>query len=495
MENPMERSQTVAGQTTTTKKPDLVISQKGKTKFIIGAIVGAFLFLMPIPVGDGVFNIPLGVAISWLNGVMHVGDTDIRVWLAYSFIIISFLLTIVGYIFKPKFIMNNEALKEVSLTSPLYAVTRLIAFVVMTMNLFSLSFGSFDAEGNPANFLGRLSYFITHPWDGGGLMVFELITGLTTIFLLLAFCIPLLTEFGLMEFIGVLIKKFVNKLFTLPGRASVDLAASWFGSSAVSVMLTRTQHEKGYYTGREAATISANFAFVSLPFSLVIAQTVGVESHFALWYLMVSVVCIILGIITPRIWPLRNLPDNYVLGVEKAIDEEVEEGQSRFKKALFLASERAAITKPSHIIKGGLSGWMGAFFDLFPVIVAWGTVALILHGMTPFIDLLSRPMGMFLELLQVPGGAEYAPITVIGFIDMFLPAIFLGSETYFNTRFILSALSIVQIIYMAETGVLILKSKMPLGLGKLFIVFIMRTILALPLIVLLTHIFTMIGLL
>ena len=450
-------------------------NSNGKIKFIIGAIIGAVLFLAPIPTGDGVFNIPLGIGISWLNGILNFGEAnteDIRLWLAYAFIIISFLGTVVAYVAKPKFIMENENLKEVFLTSPLYFATRIIAFAIMTMVIFD--FG-------PAAVIDR--------WDGGGLMVFDLITGLTTIFLLLAFAIPILTDFGLMEFIGILIKKFVNVLFRLPGRAAVDLAASWFGSSAVAVIITSRQHEKGYYTGREAATICTNFAFVSLPFSLVIAGTVGVESHFALWYLIVCITCILLGIITSRIWPLSSLPETYPEGVEKQLDEEVEEGGSRFAKAVESASERAAKTTVNDVLSGGFNGWLTAFMDLFPVIVAWGTIAIVINAVTPIFEWISWPMGQFLNLLRVPGGAEYATITIVGFIDMFLPAIMLGSDTYFETRFILGALSIVQVIYMAETGVLILKSKMPVGLGKLIIVFLIRTIIGLPIIIALTHLF------
>lgn len=452
------------------KNSEIQVSSTGKFKFVMGALIGAALFLAPVPAGNGTFNIPLGIAIDWLNGALNNGYVDVRVWLAYSFIILSFIGTVVAYAAKPKFIMDNPKLKDVLLTSPLYAVTRLVALVIMTMVIFD--FG-------PAAVIDR--------WDGGGLMVFDLITGLTTIFLILAFAIPLLTDFGLMEFIGVLIKKFVNKLFLLPGRASVDLAASWFGSSAVSVMITADQHEKGYYTGKEAATICANFAFVSLPFSLVIANTVGVEAYFAAWYAIICLVCIILGIITPRMWPLKNLSNAYMEGVGKQIDEEVEEGGSRLKKAVALASVRADRATVKEFLAGGLNGWFTAFFDLFPVIVAWGTIALVVHAVTPIFDWVSLPFGWLLEALNVPGGMEYAATTVVGFIDMFLPALLLGSETYFETRFILGALSIVQIVYMAETGVLILKSKMPIGLGKLIIIFLMRTIIGLPLIWALSH--------
>ena len=469
------------------------VSKKGKIKFIIGALLGAFLFLAPIPTGAGTFNIPLGLVIDWLNvEVLNAGEglSDIRIWLAYSFIIVSFVATVVAYVFKPAFIMNNPKLKEVLLTSPLYAVTRLIAFIVMTMVIFDVTGGPvvWWMEGTPT-----FAQVIIDPWDGGGLMVFELISGLTTIFLVLAFAIPILTDFGLMEFIGVLIKRFVNKLFKLPGRASVDLAASWFGSSAVSVIITRDQHEKGFYTGREAATICANFAFVSLPFSLVVASHMGLESHFALWYLMICIVCVILGVITPRLWPLKSLPDTYAEGVEKAIDEDLEGNETRFQKATRLASERAEKTTASDVVVGGLNAWLTSFLDLFPVVVGWGTVALVLNNITPVLEIISLPMGLLLELFNVPGGADWAHITLIGFIDMFLPAVFLGTSAPFETRFILGALSIVQIIYMAETGVLILKSKMPLGFGKLVVIFLIRTLLGLPIIVGLTWIITQLG--
>jgi len=208
---------------------------------------------------------------------------------------------------------------------------------------------------------------------------------------------------------------------------------------------------------------------------------------------MICIVCIILGIITPRMWPLKEIEDTYLPEVGKQIDEEVEAGGSRFKKAVELASARAEKTTFMDVLKGGFSGWLTAFLDLFPVIMAWGTLALVINAIIPIFDWIAWPFGILLDLFSIPGGADYAAITVVGFIDMFLPAVFLGTSAPFETRFILGALSIVQIIYMAETGILILKSKIPLGFGKIFIVFIMRTVLALPLIAWLTYILTSLG--
>jgi len=438
-------------------------------KFIIGSAVGLFLFLAPIPTEDG-FNIPLGFAIDWLGDFLVVGNFNIATLLAYIFITVSLVGTLVAYIFKPGFIMNNEKLKGMFITHPVYFVCRALAFIFATMVYFN-----FGPD------------FIINA-DVGGLMLDVLITGLVSIFLILAFLIPVLTDFGLMEFIGMLIKKVLRFLFTLPGRASIDLAASWFGSSAVSVIITKDQHERGFYTGREAAAIAVNFSFVSLPFSFVVARTMGIEGHFLFWYLIICITCVILAVITPRIWPLRKLPNTYMDGVGKQIDEDDLKGMTRFQKAVHDGSERAGQTTVGTVVKGGLKCYLDVFMDLFPVIMALGTIGLLVAA-TPVFDWISAPMGWFLDLLRVDGGSQYAAATLIGFADMFLPAIILGTEASLEARFIIGALSIVQIIYMAETGILILKSEMPLGFGKLLALFFIRTLIGLPIIVLLTRLF------
>jgi nucleoside recognition membrane protein YjiH len=313
-------------------------------------------------------------------------------------------------------------------------------------------------------------------------------SNLMSIFIILGLAIPLLTDFGIMEFLGTLIRKAVRFLFTLPGRSSIDLLGSWFSSSAASVLITRNQHEKGFYTGREAAAICVNFTLVSLPFTFVVASTAGLVEHFLVFYLVITVTTLLLAVIFPRIWPLRGIKDEYLPDVGKQIDEEVPKDVSMFSWATKLASKRASETGPADVVKSGLSNWLNIFMDLIPVILAWGTIALVVNEMTPVFEIISWPFGQFLSLLGVEQAMTYAPATVVGFVDMFIPAIMLGaSDTVpFQTAFIIGALSIVQIIYLAETGILILKSRIPLHIGHLAILFVMRTIIAIPILVGLT---------
>ncbi|MCL1935014.1 MAG: YjiH family protein [Defluviitaleaceae bacterium] len=453
------------------------LKQQDILKFVIVSLVGIFLFMIPIRNAEGTYNIPLGHVITWLNSIFArisfgeyaLGNLSFHYLLAFLAIFISFIFTILAYTLKPKFILENDFLKEIFLTSPVYIISRFIAFVIVIMI-----------------FTGRGPDFIINAFTGD--VMIGLTAGLMTVFLILGPAMPIITDFGLMEFTGVLIKKVVRKLFTLPGRSSIDLMAAWFGSSAVSIIITKLQHEKGFYTGREAAVIAVNFSFVSLPFTFVIANTLGLSAHFGLFYLIMCITCIILAFIMPRIWPLSKLKDDYLENVGKQIDEDVPKNTSPFSHALVLASNRASKTSFSYVIEQGLKNYVNIFMDLIPIILAWGTLAIILVEFTPVFDIISFPMGWFLNILGVEGAFEFAPSTIVGFIDMYIPAVLLSSAPI-RTQFIIGILSIVQIIYLAETGALILKSKIPLNIIQLFIVFLLRTIIGLPIIVLLTNLF------
>lgn len=110
----------------------------------------------------------------------------------------------------------------------------------------------------------------------GVVVLYDLVSVLMVWFLFASLFMPLLLEFGLMDFIGAMVRKVMNPLFQLPGRSSVDAMASWMGSGTVGVLLTTQQYEQGYYTKKEASIIATNFSIASIAFSLVIARFLSI---------------------------------------------------------------------------------------------------------------------------------------------------------------------------------------------------------------------------
>ena len=97
-------------------------------------------------------------------------------------------------------------------------------------------------------------------------------------------------------------------------------------------------------------------------------------------------------------------------------------------------------------------------------------------------------MGLYLQLFGVEEAFTVAPATLIGFADMFIPALLITGIQSVKTKFIIGVLSLVQIIYLTEVGAIIIKSEIPLNFWKLLLIFMERTLIAIPIIILFANV-------
>lgn len=429
-------------------------------KFILGSGFGVLMFLVPIPQGDS-FTTLLDYLKSFVKNLFG-GSLP---YILTAIMVIASVMSLYDYFCKPNWIRSNHYLKKAFSTTPFYLASKVIGAIVCVMVVLNCG-----------------PEFITSI-DTGATIV-DLCCTLLCIVVSFSFILPFLTDCGIMEFLGVITRPVVQPLFGVPGRASVDLIASWFGASNAAVILTREQYMKGFYTKKEAGYIMTNFSLVSIPFCLLIANTVGISHVFPAMYLCVCVVGIILAVIIRRLPPISTMPDTYQENAGKQINEVVPEDVNMMEYAVEISCKRASELTLKNIVASGMEVVVGMFFDLIPIVVAWGTVALVIATYTPVFNWLSYPMGLFLDILGVEEAFAVAPATLIGFTDMFIPALLVGGIQSVKTKFIIAALSLVQIIYLTEVGAIVIKSEVPLNLVKLFIIFLERTIIAIPLIVL-----------
>ena len=139
------------------------------------------------------------------------------------------------------------------------------------------------------------------------------------------------------------------------------------------------------------------------------------------------------------------------------------------------------------IARDGAKNAAEMVFCVLPVVMAIGTLALVVAENTPLFSLLGKPFVPLLELLQIPEAVKASETLVVGFADMFIPSIMAASIDSEMTRFVIAAVSITQLIYLSEVGALILGSKIPVNIIEMFIIFILRTLITLPVIALVAH--------
>jgi nucleoside recognition membrane protein YjiH len=100
---------------------------------------------------------------------------------------------------------------------------------------------------------------------------------------------------------------------------------------------------------------------------------------------------------------------------------------------------------------------------------------------------LSYPLIPLLELMRLPEAAAAAPALLVGFAEMFLPAVLASNIESELTKFVVITVSISQLIYMSEVGVLIMKTRIPLNFVRLVQIFLIRTAITLPVATIAAH--------
>ncbi|PWS56034.1 MULTISPECIES: YjiH family protein [unclassified Pseudoalteromonas] len=435
--------------------------------FLIPSLIGVFLFMTPVPSGE-IMTIPIAV----MAKAIQASFSDIALGLIATIICITGVMSLVFSVFKPKSLTKFRLLNHLFNVSWIWLVTRLFGMAFVLLTYFQVGPHAITSENT------------------GLLVLKDLLPVLFSVFILAGLLLPLLLNFGLLELVGTLLTKVMRPLFGVPGRSAVNCVASWLGDGSVGILMTARQYEDKYYTQREAAIIGTTFSAVSITFCLVVIGQVKLEYLFAPFYLTVCLAGVVAAIIVPRLPPLRFKKDVLIDGEQPDGNAElVPEGKTLFKHSLDVAltkAEKAPGLKGT--IEEGLHNAFDMVFAVLPVVMAVGTFALIIAEYTPIFQYLGMPFIPFLELLQIPEAEMAAQTIMVGFADMFIPSILAaGSIESDVTRFIIAAMSVTQLIYMSEVGALLLGSKIPVNIFELFIIFILRTLVTLPVIALMAH--------
>ncbi len=434
-------------------------------RFIVPSLIGVLLFMTPLNY-QGMLTIPIAIAAQWLQQLL----ADALPAMVMVIVLFSACVTLLQRLFKVQFIHRNDFLKSLFEVSSIVLLIRMLAAVFIILTFFTL--------GPKA----------IHSADTGALILHGLLPILFSIFIFAGLLLPLLLNFGLLELLGTLLTRVMRPLFNLPGRSAVDCITSWLGDGSIAVLLTSKQYELRFYTQREAAVIGTTFSAVSITFSLVVISQAGLAHLFLPFYLTVCAAGIVAALIVPKLPPLCWKADRYIDNSEQSASELIPAGHSVFSWAIAQALHKSA-NSPSftETFSDALKNVLEMLLTVIPVVMATGTTALLIAQYTPVFEYLGYPFTPILQWLGIAEAAAASKTLMVGFVDMFIPSIMAAAIESDMTRFVIATLSVTQLIYMSEVGALLLGSKIPVNIIELFIIFILRTLVVLPVIAAIAH--------
>lgn len=436
------------GAATEKKKASLII------KMIIGSVLGLLLFCVPLPWGGGSSTMLLSIMKTAIENQI----AGILRPIALAIMVISLVGTIYMFITKDK--EHGKFVKAAFAPTIVNLIVRACAVVISAMVFF---------EAGPEWLLSP---------DTGGMMFTFLMPSLILFFYLGTILLYFLTDYGLMELVGSLVERVFRPLFRLPARSAVLCISGFFGSGTVQILAADAEHRRGYLTRRETSIISVGFCTIT--FGAMFAYSCGIggldDKYFAGLFGASVLAAVVSVIIMSRIPPLSKIPNTYYEGNRQIYQE----GKGGFKVGFNRAYSKVkeAPSFPKMVVMGSKLT-TSICFEVIPMIIVMGTIVTVLATYTPVFDWVATPFVPVLKLIGVPEAAKVAPSLFTGFADLLLPFIgAAGVESQLAT-FILCVVAISQVICMTETGMIISKSSAPISVGKLFLCFLEKTVIAL----------------
>lgn len=428
-------------------------------RFLLPSALGLAFFAFPVSI-QGRVTVPFDLAVRWLLRQM---PTEVAVY--------CLILTVFGAV-ATVFVRCRPTIPK--LLEGFRTSTPLILLRIAGVALAILYFLRIGPE---VLFQKGVADLI---WD-------KLALSVAVIVPLGATLLVLLVRYGLLEFIGTVMRPVMRPLFRLPGRSALDSLTSWVGSYSVGLYLTRKLMEDGYYNRRETYTIVTCFSTVSIGFVALVAQTLSILHLFPLIFFTYFFAVYLLTFILARTWPIARQPEEYLAPPRP--EPTVREGG----RGLLRTAWEAAILKANQaprlrgMLREGFTDGLVLASTILGSIIAVGTAAIVLAKETQIFHVLGQPLVPVLNALGLPDSEILAPATLVGVAEMYIPAL-LTQEAALPARFFIAVLSISQLIFFSAVAPMMIDMfrAVPIRARELVALFLMRTAVLIPLLAALT---------
>ncbi|QIO22109.1 YjiH family protein [Haloarcula sp. JP-L23] len=437
-------------------------------KFVVAFLIGGVFFLLPVPY-QGEVTVPFDIVVS---NVTESFPDAVGVY-SLAIIVAGGVLTTLAMVGESEVGRYDLSYFE---TSTVFWALRVAGLLLAPVMFFKLGPGWLHTPGT------------------GGLMWNTLVYSVGVIIPIGAIFITIFVELGGLEFVGTLARPVMRPLFKVPGRAALDSLASWVGSYSVGLYVTRNVFEAGGYHKRDVFTIATCFSTVSIGFVGVVAATLEILPLFPLIFGAYFFCVVVTGAILVRLPPISTTPEEYIAEPDPEVafsGSPTDYVRLAISEAVGKAEEGETFAQAA---KRGFVDGLKLTSLILGTILAVGLAATLLSANTPLFDILGRPLTPVVAALGIPNAEVVAPATIVGITEMYVPVL-LVTETATKAKFFVAVLAVSQLIFFSSVGPMIMDmfSDVPVRFRDLVALFVMRTVILLPLIAGITHVLDFLG--
>ena len=441
------------------------VEKKDIVRFTVLSLIGIFLYFIPV---DG-SRVPVVIMVGWIKDIL--GDN-------LKYLVLLMLIVLMGTIFGAKVLKQKTCVRLHADDKNSKLIHYAAAFLVVLAVWFKLPPAAEFADERVGGQILSLA---------GTVMLTVSVCGWFIVFIL---------KSGIVEFVGTLLEPLMRPLFRLPGAAAINCLSSYVVSAAVGVYMTDQYYENKVYNRREAIAAATCFSTISVGYIGVLCSIGGINEMYGTLLVLTFLLVIVMTAVMVRIPPISRIPKTYCGELEngdggrdrrcEAGPNHAEAGKNRFQRAVnaaALCSRQFTFHEFTASLLSALKFSQRIIAYMIPIVIV--TLTLVHH--TPVFTWLGYPIAPVLRLLGLPDAAQIAPAVLLGFIEVSLPAISVSTGVAAQSVFFVVLLSIVQIIFMTEAGNAMLGARFSMKFTDLVIHFLVRTVIAVPVIAVISH--------
>jgi nucleoside recognition membrane protein YjiH len=451
-------------------------------KFIIFSAFGVFAFFINVPLPSYQLNLGLwhwGAVAGQSNVlVSHLTNFIKAALYTGNFKAMPFVVWAIGvYSIVDLFVLRPGKFWHTTKVAATFAVFKIIGFIMLTFMIVDIYLG-----WHPG-FMQWLFIPIAS-LGGANLATFIMANILVSICISIpaaSLVLPFLVDYGLVDFVGVIVRPIMRPVFKLPGRAAVIMVSAFLGNFSVGHIAINDQYKTGRMTNREAQVIGTSLSTVSVGFLLVLATNTGLIERglWNLYFWTAFLITLLVSLIGVRIYPLSKVPDDYYEGVTPNPERQIKKDLFKvaWQEALEIADTQEHVGKRIAFIMKETIGVLGtvasgtAFF---------GTFGVILYTFTPVLKWIGY---VFYPFMRICLGHEEASLAstgaVVSFVELTIPALMVKvGEWSLRIRYMLAVIPVTSIIFLASFVPCLMATDVPVKFSDLVVIWVERMILS-----------------
>ena len=457
------------------KSPAKHYSATTYLKFIIFSAFGVFAFFINFPLPE--YQL-LGAAVAAQSTILvthFVNVVKALLWTG-SFKAMPTVVWLIGvYSVLDLFVLRPDKFWHSGKVAATFAVFKIMGFVMLTFTVLNFYFGVEPGILNwyfePLSSLGNvsISFFIMN----------KILISICISIPAASLFLPFLLDYGLVDFIGVIVRPIMRPLLHLPGRAAVIMVSAFLGNFSVGHIAINDQYKTGRMSEREAYVIGTSLSTVSVGFLMVLAQNTNMMGYWNLYFWTAFLITLLVAIIGVRIYPLRQVKDNYFPGVTPNPERIYKSGllKNSIIEALDIAKNAENPIKRIGFIMHETIGVLGTVASGTAFFAAAGVV---LYTYSPIFKWIGYIFYPFMRI-AIPAEEAITASTgaAVSFLEVTIPALLVTTGQWtLRVRYMLAVIPVTSIIFLASFVPCLMATEVPVKFGEICVIWIERMLLS-----------------